>query len=257
VKLKLPARFTRRGPSEYQRITTTSEEPLVDQRRASIGLAVATVATVAAVAARGASAKSENASAASSPRVRLIAPRDGVVRSVAAVRTVGVTEMVVAFETTEEDRALQRIDLAMSLLDLQEKNLDDKQINLRKGMLENTKSVAVAFEHYASLAAETGSTANRFGLAPNALDKLQTQAAEQRAKAEIDRATATLALFDFNVEQTKARFGYIKDAVAKERAAVEAQKELLTLKSPISGPIKLFCYAGGFVVKGAVVAEIG
>lgn len=191
------------------------------------------------------------------PKARITVYKDCFVLDVTVSdgASVRVGDLIAVLDSEDEDRVLDRISLANSFIDLQQKSISDPQVAIRRDILKSTADVARAYLDYANLKVRSLKDQVLVGEALN-VDVQQGTAAVIRASAELDRATAAVTLFEFNIEQAKTKLALIQTELPKETAAANARKKRVSVHSPVDGRIKLLCYKGSFVKRGDMLAAV-
>jgi hypothetical protein len=217
-----------------------------DQRRVALTLGAAAVMSGLA---SGASAAPRKGASDVQTVLEIRSPRDGYVVQVNPAA--GVGEIVAELDPQVETDAIARIDLALQLVAEQQANFTGDALKWQNVPLNKNMQIA---NEYARQAKHNLVAANNLS---DAAGQVEARAIHMRAVAELAKCNAAASLFDFQAKQALKQLQQAQEALNKRRAAVQADLELLKLKSPQAGPIQLRCYKGAFVQRGQVLATIG
>jgi hypothetical protein len=183
-------------------------------------------------------------------------PKDGVViRITQTFGKVTLGSLICEIQPDDEDRALDRIDLANQLLNLEENLLDPQNVAVRRSILEQG---AIAAERNLALAKtihKVGAGGEQLGAFPQH-SSIPSEIAVVRAKAEHQKALASLELFDFNITQARMRLALYKQQLPKERSFVEKRIQRLRITAPADGILTILVGPDSFIKKGHPVATV-
>lgn len=240
----------------------TSEDFQTD-RRAALALGVAGLAMLSS---RSAAAAAQGP-APEHKKVQLRSPRDGTVKNLAAAGHVGLGDIVIEIDSTQEQEAINKLMLAQALVDDQQNLLSGSPLDAQRVPLTQDQIIANGYSSFAtSLWQEDVALVNYAILHrdkyPDDEFRPLRQAAERsaavaaRAQAEVAKCKAALELFDYKVTATKAQLKRTKDALASQIGSLQSQQDGLKLRAPAQGNFVPHCYVGGYVKRGEIVAEI-
>jgi len=190
-------------------------------------------------------------------KFQLRSPRNGYVASILVKDGTQVIAgaSLVSLDSKDEDRALERIALAQALLALQVASISGDQVEARREILKSTVEIADAHVNYAYKNASYQDLSYKQGLTDGP-HTWQATAANARATAEQERANISSQLFEVNLAQVKTKLELLTKAISKEQEEMTIRKARLTIQSPVPGKVKLHGWAGMFVMKGDVLAEV-
>ena len=223
------------------------------RRRAVIALTTA----IPSLAMAGSATKGSGKNVSQKPTIMMIeCPKDGIVAKVNwTSQEIKAGSVICEIDPDDEDRALDRIELANQLLLLEANLLDPKNVAVRRSILEQGVEAAATNEQLCTVIYNDRADAKKLslidagGLAPY-------QIALARAKAEHAKALASLTLFDFNIAQARKRLQLYTQQIPEEKAFVTKRLERLKISAPADGVITVLVGANAFVKKGHLVATL-
>jgi hypothetical protein len=232
-----------------------SHEPLNLPRRR----AVITLATAIPSIAMAESATPSFGSTAKLGDVNVLiieCPKDGVVSNVNWTSAeIKRGTIICEIDPDDEDRAMDRIDLANQLLLLEANLLDPKNVAVRRGILGQGSAAAAKNEELAKLAYDEINGKYQAGVAV-VKDWAPAGISLARAKADHAKALASLKLFDFNIEQARKRLELYKRQIPKEQAFLAKRVQRLKITAPADGVVTFLVGPNSFVEKGHPVATL-
>lgn len=249
--------------------------PMITRRGALTGL-LASAALPSVVNGEGIEAAEDTSNTADA--FRISSPKDCYVLSVAVHSGDAVSsgQLICSLDSDEEDRALEKIDSATGLINLELANLDPFALVKQRRPLEIACTIAQSYLDLAygkaelvrmnAEAAERGASLTGVSPINGVLEQymrfqldggvIQARTAVTKAQAEVEKASLALERFDINAERSRKRYQILLDTLPLERKRIEADKSRLAVKSGLAGTIHLKVSTGSFVKKGAILAVI-
>lgn len=233
-----------------------------DSADSGIGLKRRTVIalTAAIPAASGASARPFGPALTATPAgttMLIECPKDGVVLSVEWGSSMVARGTVIChIEADDEEHALNRVDLAHKLLELEERLLDPAHVAVRRSIVEQGAS---ATESNAKLAASIYfeiMNQIKSGLGTSRTERDAAKIAMNRALADAAKAKTSLQLFDFNIDQARKRLTLYKLQLPTEQAFLSKKLDRLKVTAPADGTLTLLVGPNSFVKKGHTLATL-
>jgi multidrug resistance efflux pump len=183
-------------------------------------------------------------------------PKDGVIASIYfSDGRVKAGDIICEIEADDEQRAVDRINLAMQLLELEEHLLDPAQVKIRRSILEASEISAAKGQQLAKQIYDYYYSGSQLGVSTTP-EVASANINLTRAQAEHAKAVASLKLFDFNVSQAQKRLALYKQQIPTEQSFIKNKINRLKISAPIDGSLTLYFGLRSFIEKGHLLATI-
>jgi multidrug resistance efflux pump len=184
-------------------------------------------------------------------------PKDGFVVSlfVKDGQAVKSGELLLQLDSASEDRNLERVQTAESVRAIRAAQYTGPQLEVLRQIAQAAIDMAAARLEPLQAAYTVAMRQEQLGV-NTTLDRLEREADRLLAEAELARAQAQQKKLEFSVQRHADTDALAKLFTKDEKAFYLKRKELLAIKAPKSGRVKLHLAQGSFAEIGSILAQV-